>query len=162
MPEFWRTEVFHALSVHFPIVLLLMATLINVVCLFIKSRGKIPWIWMASICLWVGTVAAWVSIFTGNAAESIVNREVCDPTMVKAHQTNAMVTGYIFLAATVIDIGIMWFRRLPLVNYIKAVVIILMFIGSGFLTYSGHLGAKLVYQQGAGVYVPSENCEEFE
>lgn len=34
-------------------------------------------------------------------------------------------------------------------------------IGSGILIYTGHLGATLVYQQAAGVHIPSEDCSEF-
>lgn len=29
------------------------------------------------------------------------------------------------------------------------------------MTYVGHLGASLVYEQGAGVSMPSEDCEGF-
>jgi len=41
------------------------------------------------------------------------------------------------------------------------IILILVITGSGFLSYTGHLGAGLVYQQAAGVYTPSEDCNEF-
>ncbi|MGO1586219.1 MAG: DUF2231 domain-containing protein, partial [Mesonia sp.] len=49
-----------------------------------------------------------------------------------------------------------------LVLWIKRLTLILLLIGNGFLMYVGHLGATLVYQQAAGVYVPTEDCQEFE
>ncbi|MBA4057620.1 MAG: hypothetical protein C0490_23095 [Marivirga sp.] len=39
---------------------------------------------------------------------------------------------------------------------------VLMLAGSGFLVQAGHLGASLVYQQGAGVYNHSVDCDEHE
>jgi uncharacterized protein (DUF2237 family) len=39
--------------------------------------------------------------------------------------------------------------------------VILSLVGSGFLIYTGHLGASLVYQQAAGVHIPSDDCSEF-
>ena len=40
LPDFWRTEVFHPLSVHFPIVLLLLATLFKFIGLW---SSKVTW-----------------------------------------------------------------------------------------------------------------------
>jgi putative Mn2+ efflux pump MntP len=41
------------------------------------------------------------------------------------------------------------------------IAVVLALVGSGFLAYTGHLGATLVYQQAAGVHIPSEDCHEF-
>jgi uncharacterized membrane protein len=158
IPEFLRTEVWHPLSVHFPIALLLIATLFKCFSIFSKSK---TWETAGSFLLYAGTIGAWISIFTGDMADGIVSRELCDPTVLKDHQNAAWTLVWLFSIASVIDI----IRITNIVSlkpkFIKVVVVLLMLIGSGFLMYTGHLGAKLVYQQGAGVYHPSENCGEF-
>jgi hypothetical protein len=37
-----------------------------------------------------------------------------------------------------------------------------MLLGSFYLVYASHLGATLVYNQGAGVFKPGAECREFE
>lgn len=159
LPEFWRTEVFHPLSVHFPIALLIVATIFKAAALKFK---KDLWVQGGSLLLYVGTITAWIAIYTGDLADGIVSRAICDPTILKAHEENAYVMAWLFSAATVIDV-ILWIRRLPIKKiFLEVAFVLLMLIGSGFLIYVGHLGAELVYQQGAGVYVPSGDCAEFE
>ena len=158
IPEFLRTEVWHPLSVHFPIALLLIATLFK--CFAIFSKAK-TWQNTGSFLLYLGTIGAWVSIFTGDMADGIVSRELCDPTVLKDHENAAWMVVWLFSAASLIDI----LRISKIVSlkskFIRAVAVLLMLVGSGFLMYTGHLGAKLVYQQGAGVYQPTEDCGEF-
>lgn len=158
VPEFLRTEVWHPLSVHFPIALLLIATLFKCASFFVKTK---TWENAGSFLLYLGTIGAWISIFTGDMADGVVSRELCDPTVLKDHENSAWSLAWLFSAASLIDIisitKIVSFKAL----FIKVIVVLLMLVGSGFLMYTGHLGAKLVYQQGAGVYHPSENCEEF-
>lgn len=158
IPEFLRTEVWHPLSVHFPIALLLIATLFKCFSLFSKSK---TWENAGSFLLYAGVVGAWISIFTGDMADGIVSRELCDPTVLKEHENSAWTLVWLFSFASVVDI-----LRLTQIfslksKIIKVISLVLMIIGSGFLVYTGHLGAKLVYQQGAGVYQPSEDCSEF-
>jgi len=158
VPEFLRTEVWHPLSVHFPIALLLIAALFKGASLFSKTK---TWENAGSVLLYLGTIGAWISIFTGDMADGVVSRELCDPTVLKDHENAAWTLVYLFSVASIIDIV----RITKIISLkpklIKVVAVLLMLVGSGFLMYTGHLGAKLVYQQGAGVYHPSENCEEF-
>ncbi|MBL6448795.1 hypothetical protein JMN32_20960 [Fulvivirga sp. 29W222] len=115
-----------------------------------------------SLLLYVGTITAWIAIYTGDLADGKVSRSVCDPTVLKSHENMAFYLTYIFTAASFLDIAILSekinrFRRIG-----RTIVVILMLIGSVLLTYMGDLGASLVYQQAAGVSVPSEDCKEFE
>ncbi|MEX1190392.1 MAG: DUF2231 domain-containing protein [Brumimicrobium sp.] len=158
IPEFLRTEVWHPLSVHFPVALLLMATLFKLLTLFSKSK---TWENAGSFLLYIGTIGAWLAVFTGDQADGIVSRELCDPTILKAHENMSWIVAWLFSVASVLDI----LRTIKLISlksrFIKISVVLLLLVGSGYLTYTGHLGAKLVYQQGAGVYHPSEDCGEF-
>ena len=158
MPEFLRTEVWHPLTVHFPIALLLVATLFKFLTLFSKSK---TWENAGSLLLYIGTIGAWLAIFTGVLADGIVARELCDPTVLKAHENFAWILAWLFSLSTLIDIGRI-LKLIPLkTKIINILTFSIMVIGSGYLMYAGHLGAKLVYQQGAGVYHPTENCDEF-
>ncbi|MGM0934444.1 MAG: DUF2231 domain-containing protein [Bacteroidota bacterium] len=158
IPEFWRTEVFHPLSVHFPVALLLVATLFKIVSLW--SRNKV-WPQAGSILLGLGIIGAWIAIYTGDQADGIVSRKLCDPTVLKDHENMAYITAWIFTAALVLDLaltyGILNFKR----NILKFFLVLMMLTGSVYLGLVGHLGAELVYQQAAGVYTPSEDCLEY-
>lgn len=157
LPEFWRTEVYHPLSVHFPIVLLLMATLFKLIGLW---SSKLTWEPGGRLLLILGVMGAWVAIYTGDMADGIVSRQLCDPTVLKDHENLATITAWIFSAALLLDLLIKYLEKLKnKIFYI--ILVLLMLAGSGTLTYVGHLGAQLVYQQAAGVNVPSEDCSEF-
>ncbi len=159
IPEFWRTEVFHPLSVHFPIALLVVATLFRLVAL--KSSRDV-WDSGASILLFLGVTGLWVAIYTGNLADGIVSRKICDPTILKDHENIAWFTGWLFTTAFVLDV----LRRIKPSIFTKSwfagLLAVTLTCGTGALLYTGHLGATLVYQQAAGVYVPSPDCIEFE
>jgi uncharacterized membrane protein len=159
LPAFWRTEIFHPLSVHLPLVMLAFATAVYLFGVFSK---KYHWLEMSKVLLLVGTAGAWISVYTGNLANSVVARKICDPTVLENHENAALMVAVFFTIASlmlILDvIGV-----LKKVHKLTAVVIIIsMLLGTGFLVYTGHLGAKLVYQQAAGVYTPSDDCSEFE
>lgn len=157
IPEFWRTEVYHPLSVHFPIVLLLMATLFKLIGLW---SSKITWDHGGRLLLILGVVGVWIGIYTGNLADGIVSRELCDPTVLKDHENLAYITAWIFTAALLVEI-LTYYIELFRTRLVSIIIVLALLAGSGFLSYVGHLGAELVYQQAAGVNVPSEDCGEF-
>jgi len=158
LPEFWRTEIWHPLSVHLPLIILLLASFFYAVGFFTKA---VFWENMSKILLLIGAAGAWIAIYTGNLADSVVSRQICDPTVLETHETNAYIVGWIFSVAAAIII-LDYFDLLKKVKRVaKLSVLILSLTGSGFLIYTGHLGATLVFQQAAGVYTPSEDCSEF-
>lgn len=160
LPEFWRTEVFHPLSVHFPIALLLFAFLFKLISLKYKRE---VWELGSTVLLAFGVLGIWIAVYTGNMADGIVSRKICDPTVLKEHQNMANLTAWIFTVALAIDLLKFlkndFFRgKTKSISYLLSV---LLLVGSVLLMYVGHLGASVVYQQGGGVYIPSENCNEF-
>lgn len=158
LPEFWRTEVWHPLSVHYPIAILLAALLFKVLALIIKDH---TWSKGGSLLLVLGTLGAWMAVYTGSMADGIVSRKICDPTVLKDHENASYALAWLFSTASLLDLSTFVSHLKKYTKALKYAVVILMFIGSGFLAYTGHLGATLVYQQGAGVYKPSEDCLEF-
>ena len=157
LPDFWRTEVFHPLSVHFPIVLLLLATLFKLVGLW---SSKITWDHGGRFLLILGVIGVWISIYTGNLADGIVSRQLCDPTVLKEHENFAYTTAWIFSIALILELLTRYIDLIK-TRIISVVLVLLMISGSLTLAYVGHLGAELVYQQAAGVNVPTEDCAEF-
>lgn len=165
IPSIWRTELWHPMMVHFPIVLLLGAALLRIPWYFFSSAAARFVKKMSRVLLYTGTVAAWITIYTGTLADSIVTRSLCDPTVLEAHENAAFTIGYLFLAATLLDLidFIPWGRLSIIKHKFKGwIVTLLLVAGSLYLGYTAHLGASLVYQQSAGVYQPTENCREFE
>lgn len=158
LPEFWRTEIWHPLSVHFPLSIVLLGSLIILLSSFFQKSFLAS---MAKILIVTGTLTLWLAIYTGNLADAVVSRQICDPTILKTHETNANIVGWLFsLVSSIIIIEYFGFLD-KIKKLIKISIIALSIVGSGFLIYTGHLGATLVYQQAAGVYTPSEDCNEF-
>lgn len=158
IPDFWRTEVFHPLFVHFPIALLLTGTVFKIAALLKKSYIlSFP----GTILIIIGVLGGWLAIYTGDLADGIVSRSLCDPTVLKSHENNAYNMIWIFTIAAGIDLSYFF----KILNFkpklINILVLVLLISGSGFLIYVGHTGAELVYNQAAGVYTPSSNCAEF-
>jgi uncharacterized membrane protein len=161
--DFWRAETWHPLSVHFPIALLLVSTLILLISVFLKKNYQKQWQIASSGLLLSGTLAAWISVYTGNLADGVVARKICDPTILKDHEIAAELMTYLFTAAAVLSVLILF-------NFLKSgirtisiyVMILLMLTGSGYLIYAGHLGATLVYEQGAGVRGHDVDCSDYE
>ena len=161
MPEgnFWRTEIWHPLSVHFPVALLLIATATFLVSFFIKTETRKQWQNAASGLLMVGCLSAWLSVYTGNLADGIVARKICDPTVLKDHQIAALTMAYLFTIASTLIILSLFFQLKPKWKTgLYFVTLVIMLTGSGYLIYAGHTGASLVYQQGAGVNNHSVDC----
>ncbi len=153
--EWMRTEVYHPLSVHFPIALLLLATVVIAIQFF--SNNRQAWQRLVDICLFAGTATIWISVYTGDLADGIVSRKLCDPTVLKDHENFAFYTAYIFSAASLVLIAFKVKSR----KILSILLLVLALAGSGMLAYVGHLGASLVYEQAAGVSVPPADCEGF-
>lgn len=112
--------------------------------------------------LYTGCLAAWISIYTGDMADGIVARKLCDPTVLKDHELAAYNLAYVFSAATILDLIVLLNLVKIKQQLIAVLVILLMLTGSGFLIYTSHLGATIVYEQAGGVNVPSGDCAGFE
>lgn len=156
---FWRTEVWHPLVVHFPVALLLFATFLQAFSVLFKSSGSL--LKFTALLLYVGSATAWLSIYTGDLADGIVSRNLCDPTVLKDHENAAYNLSYVFTGAAVLAI----LNQLNLFKGSKRLlnisILLLMLIGSYYLVRAGHSGASVVYEQAGGVQIPSSDCREF-
>lgn len=157
----WRVELIHPSVVHIPVALLLLGTILWLCSLFLHNRYSFlrP---ASRLMIFVGAVGAWIAVYTGLLADGQVARSLCDPTVAKEHERFAFTVGYLFSAFVVVD----WLREENYldfidIKYLRTGLAILLISGCGFLGYVGHLGGKLVYQQSAAVYQPTEGCVEF-
>jgi uncharacterized membrane protein len=157
IPSMWREELIHPLLAHFAVALVPLALLFRAGGLFTRWGFFRP----ASILLVaLGTLAAWVAVYTGGLAEDVVNKVICDPTVTKTHEEFAEWTAILVSAVLGMDLAALKFSRFSRkLEWLSALVLV---IASGLLMQTGHLGASLVYQQGAATYHPSEQCTEFQ
>jgi uncharacterized membrane protein len=164
LPSIWRVELWHPVAIHFPIALLLVGTILRLLGIGWPSKWSFHFPLMAGRTLLIlGTAGAWIAIYTGSEAYYEVVRTLCDPTVADAHNYFAYWTAGLFSAGVLVD-GLCWIRQSTKTEkyLLTGSACLLYIIGSSTLIYTSHLGASLVYQQGAGVYEPSPQCTEFE
>lgn len=163
IPSMWRTELLHPQFVHFTVALLMTGSLLWLLNFLFKSGKKQFLSNTGQLLVIIGTLITWVTVYTGEMADSEVGRSLCDPTVLESHEHNAYYLAWIFTVVSVLFL-IKTFTKL--FNRFRTWVYVLigLFIlgGNAYLAYTAHLGGKIVYQQGGGVYHPSENCSEFE
>lgn len=165
----WREELLHPLLAHFAVALLPVALFFRLTYLAAKKRHGFAFLLPASrLLLILGAVAAWVAVFTGDIAEDIVNRVICDPTVTHDHEELAEWTAYGATFVALIEL-VLWrwnaffeIRWSKPLKAVQAVTLLVLLASTVCLLRTGHLGTSLVYQQGAAVYHPTLECKEFE
>ena len=157
LPPMLRDELFHPAVVHFPIAFLALSGLLALFWLFF-SRGHATLL----LVLTLGVIGGWLAILTGGWSEDVVNRVICDPTVTSEHEQWAEWAVWSASAA----LPLVMFATLRLGKNLRfpfrAVGAVLLVFATGAVLYAGHLGATLVYQQGAAVHKPAPQCTEFE
>jgi uncharacterized membrane protein len=161
--DFMRPEVWHPLSVHFPVALLPVATVTLLISFIVNKTNRRHWQIAGTFLLFAGCLMAWVAIYTGNVADGIVARKICDPTVLKDHELASETMTWLFTASSLLMIAVLTdLLRRPLKSITVLLALLLMLTGTGYLVYTGHVGATLVYEQGAGVKNHSVDCAEYE
>lgn len=169
-PEFtlWRIELLHPLFLHFPIALLPCGCLLLTLAFIRPLSRKVPFLLQAAwLLITLGTLFAWAAVWTGNRAEEEVNRYLCDPTLTHAHGDLSECATWAFSFAVSVFVAQRLLSRRYSVRRAYVLLshgIIFASLSFGLVTLirATHLGAGLVYLQGAAVYRPSPECREFE
>lgn len=151
-------QTWHPLTVHFPIAFLLLSGILSLYLMY-KFEKKLAQFNLGLLIL--GILGCGLAIYTGNIEDGKVSRFLCDPTVLKTHENYA----YYLLWAFIANFGF-WAVKLFIRPKTYKTILTLFIIASSIagiscLVYVGHLGASLVYEQAAGVNVPSGDCEEF-
>lgn len=156
LPSMWRIELLHPVVVHFPIVLTLVGSVFwGLGMASARWRGLGPFRLTSAVLLALAAVSAWSSVQTGLWADDVVGRELFDPRPLQDHENNAFTVAWLLTAAAALDLVRRWQRVPAWVRNLSPWVIGALLIASCIvIAYVAHLGAGLVYQQGAGVMLP--------
>ncbi len=161
IPSIWREELWHPLSVHLPIVTLFLSSLAAIISLVVKHKTYHLFLkQVIFVMLAIGVLSGWIAIYTGELAYTTEVRKICDPKVLQDHEWWAYAT----LIAYSVVLFLTIIPKFIVLNFSKAtksISLLLLFAALLGLLYTGHLGASLVYQQGAGTYKPSVDCTEF-
>lgn len=175
--ELFRLELLHPLVVHLPIALLLNAALVRAILMFIQRQ---PWgTYLRAIYFWslaVGALGLFAAYLSGEKAEQIVNPLICDPTVTHDHEDFAKFTILFALLTLVFATVNALFHKITnrhqsepsekpksaaIANAFIGIEVFLLAASVASLAYTSHLGASLVYVQGAGYHrTPDPSCRD--
>lgn len=135
----------HPALVHFPLVLLLVSVGLEAIGFF---RRDTRFTWAAQALLLLGTVATLFAFVAGNFAEIWAARDGVPQDPMELHELLATITSwsFVFLCAGRLFLG-MGANRKAMAGYL-----ILATAACVLLIFTGHRGAMLVYEHGAGVH----------
>jgi uncharacterized membrane protein len=179
MTDMLRIELLHPLITHFPIALLFNAGLVRLLILIFHKR---QWVGhLRSIYFWsliVGTAGLFAAYFSGEQAEHVVESLICDPEVIEDHEDFGKLT-ILFSSLTIafaFVVAMMNRRREHTSKAFDATsgnrkssiqqaftgIELFALVGAlSALSYASHLGASLVYLQGAGYHqTPDPKCKD--
>lgn len=155
-----RTELYHPISVHFPIVLAFLLVMLKIFLGFIRDKKLKDFtfqIYLGGICLTL--VFSMISIYLGDMAYEAIKSTFCAHQVVTLHDDYSKLfmvfTGGWLLA----EVAFYYFTsKVSLVKYTKLLNVfsfIVIFLAAFYLYKTAHSGAELVYKYGAAVVT---NC----
>lgn len=142
----WAPNI-HPIIVHFPLVLLIIAVLFDLVEL---ALTKFDWIKKCALLLYfLGTIAAAVAFITGNEASNVIDIPANAFSAVNEHADWAEITLWFFSIYTIIRLSVgLFFKSLKKVFVIP--IVLAGILGIYFLYQTGDHGAQLVFGYGLG------------
>lgn len=135
----------HAMIVHFPIALLLVGFLSDVIGLF---SPKVFFRQAAFYLLILGAAGVAAAFFSGDAAGAGME-EGSLAKAVQLHEQAALFTLWLTMAAVLLRVGAEWVKQHN--RWIKVAAFILFTLSSIAVARTGYLGGQLVFKHAAGV-----------
>lgn len=137
----------HPLFIHFPIVLIIFAFLVDISKAIFK---KVQWLSSMALILYIGgTIFALITYLTGKQAADSVSFPPEAYPVVSTHADYALYT-IIFLIGYVVIRIFLSFKKWDTRNSIMGIMVLLGFVGVLFVQQTAELGGKLVYKYGVG------------
>lgn len=134
---------YHPLIVHFPIVLLIIATFIQLSSFFVFKK-ELSWVALGLLTL--GVITAWLSSNTFHAhPEELTGRA---KEIFETHEQMANLTWWFSLAALIGKISSQFFLKRKLL--MELIVFVLLMASAVTVSIAGHHGAMLVHMEGIG------------
>ena len=146
LPE-WAPNI-HPMLVHFPIGLLIVAVLMDLLQWFRPLREKLD---LTAVLLYtLGTLGSIAAFWSGRVASETVQVSIQAQTVMSDHDDWALYTMIFFLFFSVIRIALYLLQKDQLFAS-RMVLPLVALIGIGLLWQTGELGKELVYKHGVGV-----------
>lgn len=144
----------HPAIVHFPIVLVLIGTVISVLALF-TAGGHIRW--FAGILLTLGALGVLIAINTGREESQALDRTTALNALLDGHEDWATRTGWLSVIAAVFAAGTVALTPWrPRAARIVGVVCATTAVGASLSVFeTGRRGGEMVYRHAAGVNLAS-------
>jgi len=144
----------HAMVIHFPIALLMVGFLSEIIALFIKKEFFSN---AAFYLLLLGALGAAVAYLSGSyAGEGIEDGPLKIP--MELHEQAATITLWLAIATALFRFVILFFNYNR--SWVKWVNIMLFLAVVGSVARTSYLGGQLVYSHGAGVQLELPNFNE--
>jgi uncharacterized membrane protein len=135
----------HAMVIHFPIALLMIAFLSELIALFSKRQFFKN---TALYLLILGTIGVIIAYLSGNAAgEGMTDGILQEP--IGMHEEAALVTLWLSLITSVVSIAIYYFNYTR--SWAKWVTLLLFALLIASVARTAYLGGQLVFKHGAGI-----------
>ena len=138
-------ESWHPAFVHFPIVLLPLSLVLDLVALL---KNKPDWHGMAYGLLVSGTVSALMAMVSGNQAAQAY-RDLAINSRIENHEELSTAAFFLFLLIALGRLPLHLQNRLH--GWPLKVWMLLAAVGSGMLWLSSYWGGSLVYKYGVGI-----------
>jgi uncharacterized membrane protein len=136
---------FHAMVVHFPIALLMVGFLSEVIALFSKK----PFFHQTGFyLLLLGTLGTIASYLAGNAAGEGMEEGALG-NAIELHEQAATVSLWLTIITAAVYLSLYFFKYNK--TWAKVLSIVLFASVIGAIARTGYLGGQLVYKHGAGV-----------
>jgi uncharacterized membrane protein len=143
----------HAMLIHFPIALLLVAFLSEIISLFLKKEFFKNVAFYLLILGTLGTVAAYI---TGNAAGEGVEEGPLKIPM-ELHEQAATITLWLAIITAIFQITLFFLKYKT--TFTRSIGIILFATLIAAVSRTAYLGGQLVYNHGAGVQLELPDFE---
>jgi uncharacterized membrane protein len=151
---------FHPRIVHFPIALLLLYVLLEIIGVVFKKDFFSK---SAHLVLFLGVLAAIAAVLTGNQAENVASSweekgAIIQFGQISEHENYANITLWYFAALLVLRTFITIKKKFT--GYFTYIFAVLAIIGAYFVYETGDHGGNLVYKYGIGTELKKAEIEE--
>jgi len=136
----------HPMIVHFPIALLIVGFLFDLVSLFIK---KSFFSWAGYSLLILGTLGVVAAFLSGNLAGSGITEEGALKQALEVHEESAELTIWLASIAAIFRSVLLYFKKYS--GILKSLALVLFFVTVLSIARTGFYGGELVYKHAAGV-----------
>ena len=136
----------HPMIVHFPIALLIVGFLFDLIGVFVKKDFFSK---AGFYLLILGTLGVIAAYFSGDLAGDGISEVGALKQALETHESAALLSLWIMVIASVVRIGFVAFKKHTAI--FKWVALSLFFIGVLSIARTGYYGGELVFKHAAGV-----------